>query len=275
MTNPAKCVPLTTMQYSIADDVDPDVNLCCPGVGSCLLSTIMPCVWLGACKIIEPNLAAVALIWGKYEGTVNKEGCYCVNPCGTDLRMVSKKVQTSNMTSLKVIDKNGSPVVMDGVVSWRVSSARRAIIDVQDHATFVFLQAGGATKAVAALFPFESHDEPSMRTTPDAVADAIRKDLQARVNIAGVEVVSFAITDLSYSAEVAQMMLVRQQADATLKARQIIVEGAVTIATRAIEHLGQSGITMTDANAQDMVKNLVTVLCADRPVMPTINLGGR
>jgi regulator of protease activity HflC (stomatin/prohibitin superfamily) len=231
-----------------------------------------PFAWIGSCRVIDPNNHAVLLSWGQYKGTISKEGLYCVNPCGQTLQIVSTKVQTTDFKSVKVIDKNGNPVIMDGVVSWKVFSAKKATLDVQNYAKFVREQAAGAVKMAAGMFPFESTDEPSMRTTPEKVTDAVIHSLQEKVLVAGVKILGFAITDLSYAKEIAQAMLVRQQAEATLKARKIIVEGAVTIASRAIEQLRDNAVELDAQTQGEMVKNLVTVLCSDRGVQPTMGL---
>jgi hypothetical protein len=65
--------------------------------------------------------------------------------------------------------------------------------------------------------------------------------LGKRVDVAGVLIESFELTDLAYASEIAQSMLVRQQAEAKLDARKIIVEGAVDIAVNALEGLQKRG----------------------------------
>jgi hypothetical protein len=46
---------------------------------------------------------------------------------------------------------------------------------------------------------------------------------------------------IDYSPEIAQGMLVRQQAQALLDARKVVVEGAVSIVTIAVGRLTESG----------------------------------
>ena len=63
--------------------------------------------------------------------------------------------------------------------------------------------------------------------------------------MAGVLVEAFELSDLSYAPEIAQVMLVRQQAKAMVDARKTIVEGAVGIVSDAIAGLGAVGIEMS------------------------------
>jgi len=67
-------------------------------------------------------------------------------------------------------------------------------------------------------------------------------------------------------------MLVRQQAEALIEARQMIVEGAVDIAKRAADSLTEEGIPMSDAAKSRMVSNLICVVAGDSNVQPVLQL---
>ena len=64
------------------------------------------------------------------------------------------------------------------------------------------------------------------------------------------------ITHLAYAEEIAAAMLKRQQAAATIAAREQIVEGAVGMVHMAA-----------------MVSNLLVVLCGDKEAQPVVNSG--
>ena len=71
------------------------------------------------------------------------------------------------------------------------------------------------------------------------MADRLKQDLQARVDIAGLEILEVRITHLSYAPEIAAAMLQRQQAEAIIAARQKIVEGAVGMVEMALNNLSK------------------------------------
>jgi uncharacterized membrane protein (DUF441 family) len=52
-------------------------------------------------------------------------------------------------------------------------------------------------------------------------------------------------------------MLVRQQAQALLDARKVVVEGAVSIVTTAVSSLAQNGVKLTDKEQGRLVSNLL------------------
>jgi regulator of protease activity HflC (stomatin/prohibitin superfamily) len=95
-----------------------------------------------------------------------------------------------------------------------------------------------------------------------------------RVAIAGVEIVEVRISHLAYAAEIAQAMLRRQQANAVVSARSVIVDGAVGMVELALERLSERGIVDLDEERKaTMASNLMVVLCSDQPASPVVNTG--
>ena len=106
------------------------------------------------------------------------------------------------------------------------------------------------------------------------VNEAMEKELEERLNIAGIHVMEARIGYLAYAPEIAQAMLRRQQATAIVAARFKIVEGAVGMVENALEKLSQQGIIdMDEEKKATMVSNLMVVLCGDRDAQPVINTG--
>jgi len=117
-------------------------------------------------------------------------------------------------------------------------------------------------------------DGISLRGNADEVANELSIELQARLQLAGVEVVEARLTHLAYSTEIASAMLQRQQASAILAARQIIVEGAVGMAQMAIERLEKEGVLeLDDERKVQMINNLMVTIVSDRAAQPVINTG--
>ena len=86
-----------------------DFSTCCPSTFSCLLSTVCPCVWLGACTQIDYNTELVYLNYGKYLGVLREPGIICVNPAGMEKLTVSIAIQSLEVPSVKVVDVKGNP----------------------------------------------------------------------------------------------------------------------------------------------------------------------
>ncbi|HPU18553.1 MAG TPA: SPFH domain-containing protein, partial [Bacillota bacterium] len=79
---------------------------------------------------------------------------------------------------------------------------------------------------------------------------------------------------LAYATEIASVMLQRQQANAIVDARTMIVEGAVGMIDMALKKLSENGIVELDPERKAaMVSNLLVVLCGNRDVQPMVNSG--
>ncbi|SLI15960.1 Uncharacterised protein [Mycobacteroides abscessus subsp. abscessus] len=92
--------------------------------------------------------------------------------------------------------------------------------------------------------------------------------------MAGIEVLEARITHLAYAPEIAQAMLVRQQAAQVVAARTHIVEGAVGMVGMALDRLTAQGVVELDEERRAaMVSNLLVVLCGDRATQPVVNAG--
>ena len=122
----------------------------------------------------------------------------------------------------------------------------------------------------------EEHDghEITLRAGADVVADALREELQVRVQLAGVKVEEAKLTHLAYAPEIAGAMLRRQQAEAVIAARSKIVIGAVSMVEMALKSLSEKNVVeLDDERRAAMVSNLMVVLCSERDTQPIVNTG--
>jgi hypothetical protein len=69
-------------------------------------------------------------------------------------------------------------------------------------------------------------------------------------------------------------MLRRQQAEAIISARQLIVQNAVGMVHMALEELERNNtVKLDDERRAAMVSNLLVVLCGNSDASPVINAG--
>ncbi|MCZ7609719.1 MAG: SPFH domain-containing protein [Ignavibacterium sp.] len=229
----------------------------------------------GGFMIVQPNESRVLILFGKYTGTVRQSGFWWVNPF-TVKKHVSLRIRNFNSEKLKVNDLHGNPIEIASVIVWRVIDSARAIFDVQNYEQFVAIQSETAIRSLASEYPYDVSDEEkaSLRGTPLEIADNLKKTLQARLEIAGVEVIESRISHLAYAQEIAQAMLRRQQAQAVIAARQKIVEGAVGMVEMALKSLSDQKIVNLDEDKKaTMVNNLMVALVSETSVQPVINTG--
>ena len=225
--------------------------------------------------MVQPNQAKVLQLFGTYVGSVRQTGLRWANPFYSK-EVVSLRVRNFESGVMKVNDSSGNPVDIAAVVVWKVVDSAEAIFEVDDYSSFVHIQSEAALRNLATSYPYEAHsdDEIALRSDPGAIAEKLRKEVQDRLDTAGVEVIEARITHLAYAQEIASAMLKRQQAQAIVAARSQIVEGAVGMVKMALEELEKQGVVELDEERKaNMVSNLLVVLCGEENAQPVLNTG--
>jgi len=214
-------------------------------------------------------------IWGNFFGVVREPGFYCFNPCVFNKKIVISTARTAiDLTHVKVADGKGNPLLVSGVVTYQIVDARKAALDVPNTKPFVSTQGLAVMKKIASMYPYEGRQgEHSLKTEAQQLRGQMIQMLQDRVNCAGVHILNFELTDLAYAPEIAQAMLIRQQAEAMVDARKIIVDGAVGITYGAISGLADRQLPLGVGEQARLVTNLLTVICGDSKVQPQIQVG--
>jgi regulator of protease activity HflC (stomatin/prohibitin superfamily) len=258
---------------------------------------------------LQPNESRVLILFGDYKGTVRRSGFFWANPFYSRSRgrsgqknaptggrsgraaagaavtahvanylstKVSLRAHNFNSETLKVTDKRGNPVEIAAVVVWRVKNTAQAVFDVDDYKSYVQVQSESAIRSIASRYAYDNGEvnEPTLRGGADDVATALCDELQVRLAKAGVVVEEARLTHLAYAPEIAPVMLRRQQAEAIVAARHLIVQGAVGMVHTALKELDEQNIVHLDHERKAaMVSNLLVVLCGNSDASPVINTG--
>ena len=248
--------------------------------------------------VIQPNQSRVMTFFGKYRGTVRANGFFWVNPF-YGKRKLSLRARNMDVAPIKVNDKNGNPIMIGLVLVWKIKDTYKACFDIdvdtmpvvqkdgesvqlpqslKGYDSFVNVQSDAALRRVAGMYAYDNMDhkneEITLRSGGEEINDRLEEELRSRLLIAGIEVVEARINYLAYAAEIASVMLRRQQADAIISAREKIVEGAVSMVELALKKLEAEQVVHLDEEKKAaMVSNLLVVLCADESASPVINAG--
>lgn len=225
--------------------------------------------------VVDPNVGAVVVLFGNYIGTERRPGLWWANPF-TSKRKVSLRVRNFESSKLKVNDHDGNPIEIAAVVVWRVVDTAEALFQVDNYDNFLHVQSEAALRNLATTHAYDSHveGELSLRANTAEVAEDLKKEIQARLEKAGIEIIEARISHLAYAPEIANAMLRRQQASAVISARSKIVEGAVSMVQMALDELSKRAIvTLDEERKAAMVSNLLVVLCSEHEVQPIVNAG--
>ena len=276
-----------------------------PSIIGFIIALVYICIgWipLMGLRIMKPNEAMVLTLFGKYIGTLKKEGFFFVNPFSSAVvpknanntskivtigtngtvttssinRKMSLKTMTHNNEKQKINDEQGNPIEVGIVVTWRVVNTAKAAFNVENYSTFLSTQADSTLRDVARCYPYDSTDneEKTLRGSSVEISEQLKNLLQERVEVAGLEIIEARITHLAYAQEIAAAMLQRQQANAIIEARQKIVDGAVGMVEMALKKLSENNVVeLDDERKAQMVCNLMVVLCGNKDAQPIVNSG--
>ena len=227
--------------------------------------------------IVNPNESKVLTLFGKYVGTIKQDGFFWVNPF-TAKKKVSLKAFNLNGQQLKVNDSVGNPIEIAAVIVWQIKDTASAIFAVENYLQYVNIQSEAAVRHLANSFPYDNMEDEgatiTLRGGAEQVSLLLEKELNERLDRAGIDVLEARISHLAYAPEIAHTMLQRQQASAIISARRLIVEGAVGMVEMALAKLSEKKIVELDEERKAaMVSNLLVVLCGDRSVNPVVNTG--
>lgn len=224
---------------------------------------------------LQPNMAAVLVLFGKYQGTVRTSGWNWANPLLKKIK-VSLRARNLNGQRIKVNDLRGNPIEIAAVVVWRVEDTACAVFDVDHFEEYVSVQSEAALRHMASNYSYDTFetDDLSLRGNMEEVSAALQKELQERVARAGVEIEEARLSHLAYAPEIAGAMLQRQQADAIVAARARIVDGAIGMVQMALERFdADQRLDLDEERKAAMVSNLLVVLCGERGAQPVVNAG--
>ena len=256
-----------------------------------LTGAFLSVVWfilLAGFTKLEPNEAVVMIFFGKYKGVLKETGFFWVHPFMTKKKL-SMRARNLNVDPIKVNDKVGNPVLIGLVLVWKLKDTYKAMfeIDAQTLASskpgkegaatysvskqmdafenFVSVQSDAALRQVAGQYAYDnnvvSDIELTLRSGGEEINEDLLKELNIRLDMAGIEIVEARINYLAYAPEIAAVMLRRQQAEAIISAREKIVEGAVTMVKMALDRIEDESIVELDSDKKAaMVSNLLVVL---------------
>ena len=240
-----------------------------------LLVLVVLSILLAGFYVVQPNVSSVLVLFGNYKGSERRPGLWWANPFMSKQK-VSLRVRNFESAKLKVNDHDGNPIEIAAVVVWRVVDTAEALFQVDNYDNFVHVQSEAALRNLATSHPYDAHQDNqlSLRGNTAEVAEALKVEVQNRLEKAGIEVIESRISHMAYAPEIANAMLRRQQAAAVISARSKIVEGAVSMVEMALDELNKRNVVHLDEERKAaMVSNLLVVLCSDRDTQPVVNAG--
>lgn len=246
--------------------------------GTSVFSNIMSCLcpWTAPCGFftLEPNEEAIVVQCGTFTGKATTPGIHWASCWGRELHRVSKRQVSVDLPTIKCLDLNGNPLNMSAILVYRFERTERAALAVQNRGRWINNQATSTLRKVVSEFPYETADDsPSLKTHQSLVSRRLVAAAKRQLLPSGAVVVAFQINEISYAPEIAAAMLKRQQADALVQARSVLVSGCTQIALDAVKILEDADVQMTDSEKVRLMSNIVTVTASEGGTVNTISVG--
>ena len=226
-------------------------------------------------RVVQPNVALVGTLFGKYAGILPHAGFYWLIPF-YHTQTVSLKTGNYVTDTLKVNDSSGTPIEIAAAIVYHIENPAAAVLDVENAYHFLNVQSEGALRALATHHPYANDGSTdSLTGHSQTILAQFQQMLQERVEVAGISIDEVRFTHLTYAPEIAQAMLRRQQAEAVILARQALVRGAIAMVGGTVSELERRNIVqMTDSEKARLVTSMMTVLLSEENASPVLNVSG-
>ena len=203
-----------------------------------VLATVVGITWLVADTILASAIQlaaqwqrAVVFRLGKFK-EIKGPGLFLIIPVIDQIRMVDTRILAVNIPKQQVITRDNVPVIIDGVLFFRVVNAGDAIIMVQDYRTMIAQYAQTSLRDVIGQMTLDQ-----LLVEREQIAKAIGGHVEKDIKGWGLEVTGLRIQDVSMPEELKKMM--SRQASAEREKRATITkaegdrEAAVNLAAAA------------------------------------------
>jgi len=233
----------------------------------------LPLTFCSGCITVNEKEDVIVQRFGEYRKTITTPGLHWCFPNQLQISHVSTKLNTLDLKNIKIIDSVGNPINVSAIVVYKVVNSKKAFFNVESYNDFIEDQSQAVLRQVVSKYPYETNDNsPNLKKENKEIQKELRDVLQEKVAIAGIYVKSVMLNELSYAVEIAAAMLKKQQANAIVEAREIILKGTIDLAVGAVTKLQEHDITMNDNQKAQLVTNILTVSLSDREAQPTVQL---
>ena len=214
---------------------------------------------------IEPNCVGVATYYSNYTGQKFSEGLnWTPTPIGLKIKTVYMGARTIDMKNSKVIDSNGNPILVSGVMNYNIKNPEQFLFGFENGGDYIYNQAEKILKKIVSNY---SYDE--LKKEDNEITELMINEAQKALDVTGIKINDFSLTDMNYAKEIASSMLAVQQASATAAAREQIVKAACDIVQDAVNKFEDN---LDEKSRAELIKNLLVVITSNNHVQPVVNV---
>ncbi len=220
--------------------------------GSCLFVAVIlfaGLLVLRSVRLLYEYERGVIFTLGRYTST-RTPGLTLVFPIIQSMRKVNMRLQTAEIPRQEVMTKDNIPLLINAVVYFRVISPEDVIIKIEDHVFAVRQYTQAALRDVIG-----NEEMDTVLTEREAIAENIKKIVDAETTGWGVDVESIKIQEVELPAEMKRAMAKQAEAERERRAMIIASNGELT----ASENLRQAAENMAKTPGALHLRTLQTI----------------
>lgn len=220
--------------------------------GSCFffgLFILIGLLILRSIRLLYEYERGVIFTLGRYTGT-RQPGLTLVFPILQSMRKVDMRLKTAEIPRQEVMTKDNIPLLINAVVYFKVIDPQAVIIEIEDHIFAVQQYTQAALRDVIG-----NEEMDTVLTEREAIAENIKKIVDAETTGWGVDVESIKIQEVELPAEMKRAMAKQAEAERERRAVIIAAEGELT----ASENLMQAAQKMASTPGALHLRTLQTI----------------
>jgi regulator of protease activity HflC (stomatin/prohibitin superfamily) len=220
--------------------------------GSCFffgLFILVALLILRSVRLLYEYERGVIFTLGRYGGT-RQPGLTLVFPILQSMRKVDMRLKTAEIPRQEVMSKDNIPLLINAVVYFKVIDPQAVIIEIEDHIFAVQQYTQAALRDVIG-----NEEMDTVLTEREAIADNIKKIVDAETTGWGVDVESIKIQEVELPAEMKRAMAKQAEAERERRAMIIAAEGELT----ASQNLMQAAQMMASTPGALHLRTLQTI----------------
>lgn len=200
-------------------------------------------------RVIDQYQRGVVLTLGKYSGTRNP-GLTWLIPIFQRMIKVDIRIDTVDIPQQEVITKDNVTVGINAVVYFKVDSAEKAVLEIQDYRNAVATYAQAALRDVIGGVELDT-----LLSERDKISEEIKKIVDVATEPWGLDVSAIKIQDIELPADMKRVMAKQAEAERVRRAIIIQAEGE----SAAAEKLSQAAKVLSSVPAGISLRTLQTI----------------
>jgi regulator of protease activity HflC (stomatin/prohibitin superfamily) len=204
------------------------------GVSVALVGAVVSALTAAAIKVANQWERAIVLRLGKFQGT-RGPGLFCIVPIMDRTRLVDTRILTEDIRRQEVITRDNVPVMIDGVLFYKVVNVESAVMRIQDYSWGVKRLAQTALRDVVGGVTLDE-----LLAERERIGNLVQEVVEKQAQEWGLEVTGIRLQDIGMPEELKKIMSRQAAAEREKRATITKAEGD----RLAAENLAAASATM-------------------------------